>query len=417
MTHLKTFKSLCLVALLLATGIYNQATAQTCPVSETVTIIVVDKAVIDAQLDPSSTPIVCVGGSVVINAKGSGGIGDCTITWEISTDDKTFKPFDSKGSPLKLPDLKEGTYYYRAVNNCAESGCGIVYSKSVKITVNPILKIDDLASTLGDITECIVGKDEKGQSLIVKTTGGSTGTLKYQWYISKDGGIKFEAITGATSGTYTPDAGEASTRHYQVKVTDDASGCGTATSRTVIVTVKPDISIITGLTDIAECVEGEDPLKIGVTGGNEPLIYVWEESDSPEGPWNAIVKGTENFFIPPSKEVGVKYYHAVIYSSGTACGSQTSKPAKVEVVGKPIIKLSVPSSTTICDGGTVTLSAKTDGGVNCTIKWQKSIDGFVKSIEEVGKGDTYTTPTLKKADSKTEYRAVFECSGSGCCDK
>ena len=93
----------------------------------------------------------------------------------------------------------------------------------------------------------------------------------------------------------------------------------------------------------------------------------------------------------------------------TACS--TSNEVTITVVNDPSISIS--GASTICSGGTATLTAVTAGGTGtCTIQWQSSPDGSTGWANISGANGTTYAPT--SLTTTTYYRAIYSCTGLDC---
>ena len=93
----------------------------------------------------------------------------------------------------------------------------------------------------------------------------------------------------------------------------------------------------------------------------------------------------------------------------TACS--TSNEVTITVVNDPSISIS--GASTICSGGTATLTAVTAGGTGtCTIQWQSSPDGSTGWANISGANGTTYAPT--SLTTTTYYRATYSCTGLDC---
>jgi large repetitive protein len=89
----------------------------------------------------------------------------------------------------------------------------------------------------------------------------------------------------------------------------------------------------------------------------------------------------------------------------------TSNEVTITVVNDPTI--SITGASTICSGGTATLTATVAGGTGtCTIQWQSSPDGSTAWANISGANGTTYAPTSLTAT--TYYRATYSCTGLAC---
>ena len=98
-------------------------------------------------------------------------------------------------------------------------------------------------------------------------------------------------------------------------------------------------------------------------------------------------------------------------SKAKAQACSTSNEVTITVVNDPTISIS--GATTICSGGTATLTAITTGGTGtCTIQWQSSPNGSTGWTNISGAiGTTYAPTSLT---TTTYYQAIYSCTGLDC---
>jgi hypothetical protein len=126
----------------------------------------------------------------------TGGDGTYTYQWQVSTDNIVFSNIPGATSLSYSPGLLTQTTYYRQVQTSG-SGCGIVNSNVVTITVYPDF-IPGVASF--DQTICY---NSSPSAINASIPSGGDGNYLYQWQVSTDN-ILFINIPGATSLSYSP---------------------------------------------------------------------------------------------------------------------------------------------------------------------------------------------------------------------
>jgi large repetitive protein len=353
----------------------------------------------------------CINGTSPISVTVAGATGALTYKWKSSTTGTPGSFADVVGAPNAatiIPDASAvGTTYYQVEVTAAGNGCDVILSTSSTVVITPQLAI---SAAPQNITECIDGTNQ-----LSVTVTGATGTISYQWQSSATGlSGSFADISGANGATYQPISTAAGITYYQVVVKATGNGCGDVTSTSATVDIIPDLSIAAQPQNITECISGDLPLTVGVTGGTGIITYQWQSS--PDGSaWTNIAGATSATYVPSSTVAGVTQYHVIITSTGTGCDPITSASSTVTVTPKPTVTAAV-STTTICVGGAVQLNATPAGGSGtCTIQWQNSTTAGATWNDIPGEnGTTYTTPPL---NADTKYRAQFICNGNGCCDK
>ena len=108
--------------------------------------------------------------------------------------------------------------------------------------------------------------------------------------------------------------------------------------------------------------------------------------------------------------VGTWKVRAIIQNSAF-CPQATSSEAQIIVVADPSVSI-VSNASTICTGGTVTLTATpSDGTGTCMVQWQRSTDNA--SWTDIGgaTGNIYTSTALT---ANTYFRARINCTGANC---
>ena len=405
--------------------------AQTCPTSNEITITVNPVLNITANLSTTSQTV-CVGGTVVLTVTTSGGSGGTlNYVWQ-SDASGSFAPI--AGAPnsnsYTVPTTTAGAVIkYRVVITdpaSSASACGSKTSAETPVQVAPDLSFGTNLSTT-EIKECIGGT----RTLTVVVTGGTVAasSLTYVWEESNSNSpYSWHAAPSASStNTYQPPSSTAGTKYYQVRVQDpavSAAGCGDATSAITPVTVTPDLTFTTSLTNITECIGGTDQLSVVTTGGTGGVLtYTWEESDiaSPYS-WHAAPGASTSSatYTAPSTAAGTKYYRVTVTDAASGCDPLISPtPATVVINAKPTMTIATAEGV-VCEGGAVAFVATvTNPGVGCTIQWQKNTTAAPTVFNDIpsATGANYTTPALTTgSDNGTKYKAHFVCSGSGCCN-
>ena len=154
--------------------------------SATATVTVIPDIVITA--DPTDDTI-CEGGTSSLSVSITGGAGDITYQWQISTDGTNFSDITGATSATYTTDALTATTYYQVLVEASASGCEAATSAIATITV-----IDDLAITAQPQDDEIC---EGGTASVSVSVSGGAGTITYQWQMSTDG-TNFSDIAGAT---------------------------------------------------------------------------------------------------------------------------------------------------------------------------------------------------------------------------
>ena len=132
------------------------------------------------------------------------------------------------------------------------------------------------------------------------------------------------------------------------------------------------------------CTGGSLNLSVVATGGTPSLTYQWYNSGG------AISGATSSSYTATA----ASNYYCIVSSSGSGCGSVTSNTATISVNNPPTAPTSITGTSTVCAGGTTTLTA-TGGseGSGCSYQWGTgSVIG--SNIIAGAVSSSYTTPAL-----------------------
>ena len=192
-----------------------------------------------------------VGDSITFTATGTGGTGAFSYVWYLNgaTQSSTTSTFSTSFSSA-------GTYY---VNVTVEDTLGDTASYSFKETVN----IDPTVTIVSS-----QNPTDAGNSVTFTASGsGGTGSYSYQWYLNGN------AVSGATSSTYTTSFSSAGSDSVYVILTDGAGNTATSSTITETVNADPSVSIASSQepTDAGNSVT----FTASITGGTSPYSYAW----------------------------------------------------------------------------------------------------------------------------------------------
>ena len=210
---------------------------------------------------------------------------------------------------------------YSATMKTSGAGCTVT-STSVNIVVNP-LPIATVSTSSGAFDFC------EGSSLTLEAPVGTSG---YQWY--KDG----TAISGAVSSTLSA----SSSGSYAVEVTSSDGCSALSASQTVVKNLNPTASI-SSASSLSFC-DGDSVVLSAPSG----MSYAWSDGST-----------TQTVTQSTSGQVGLTITDA------NGCASVAS-PVTVNVYSVPALTVTSASSTSICQGESVTLQA---GGGFSSYAW------------------------------------------------
>ncbi|MEZ4959761.1 MAG: RICIN domain-containing protein [Saprospiraceae bacterium] len=298
-----------------------------------------------------------------------------------------------------IAPVHAGTYTVTVTNS---SGCTAV--QSISVLVNTVSG----GTIAGNQTVCSGGDPGAFTS---PTAGTAAGTRTYRWESSPtDCNTGFTTIASATAATYTPPAGITQTTYFRRITISTLNGVACeAASNCLTVAVVADPAITAQPTGTTICSGGTASLSVAATGGTPSLNYQWQSSTD-NITFSNIAGATASSYTTPALS-STTYYRAVVSASGNGCGSVTSSAATVTVVADPAITAQ-PTGTTICSGGTASLSVTATGGTpSLGYQWQSSTDNVTFANIAGATSSSYTSPALA---TTAYYRVVVSATGNGC---
>lgn len=217
---------------------------------------------------------------------------------------------------------------------------------------------------------------------VALTASGVTGG-SYQFLLNGS------PISGATGATYA--ATQAGTYTVQATTT---GGCNTTSTTNVIVTVNP-APAAPAATDAARC--GAGSVTLTASGAPTGGTYQWYTVQTGGTPISGATGAT---YTTPSLSTTTTYYVSAVSSSG--CESpRVAVTATINAAPAPT--LTAGSTTTFCDGGSVTFTAA-NGGAGATYQ-------FLLNGQPIG-GATGTSYTATQAGQYTVTATTGTCSGT-----
>jgi gliding motility-associated-like protein len=331
----------------------------------------------------------------------------------------------SPNSPTTtITGVTSGTYVFRwTISNgmCTSS------ADDVTIVNRPVISLTGPSNA----AICIGGN----QNLTVTASGGS-GVFKYEWQYY-DGGW---TNVGSDINSYSTGVlGTAGSYAYRVTVADQViannGGC-TATSTTATVTVVADPAITTQPTNPADICQGGSTgnITLVANGGTPSLTYQWQYYNGTS--WNNVANGaptdatysnptsSTTFQIGNISAVGSYQYQCLVSATGNDCNQVTSSSITLKVIADPILTNPAFTNSSICAGGTTTVSSTISGGTGTpTYQWQYSANGtsgWGNIVNNTPSGTTYTnsnTPTMTIVNASgagTRYYRLTTDNGLGC---
>ena len=263
-----------------------------------------------------------------------------------------------------------------------------------RITAQPTDKTADLGSVV---------------MFAIKAEGGS---LRYQWYYSKDGGRTWTAVS-ASSGKTAAYQLTAQKRHdgyrYYCRVSNSK---GSVKSAVITLKVSDGLPKITKQPKNCSAAVGKSA-SFSVTASGTKLTYQWYCSSDQGKTWKAstIASGKTATFTPKAKTTnnGNQYYCKV--SNGK--GAVSSKTVTLTTFSAPSI-LTQPKGEDRYLGEMASFSVKASGS-DLHYVWYYSKDGgktWDKTAAERGRSDTYTIEAIKRRSGYLYYCQISNGHGT-----
>ncbi|MDB2426543.1 PKD domain-containing protein [Flavobacteriaceae bacterium] len=382
-------------------------------ISETVTITVLEDPVLT---DPSPlTQQICLDSSpeCLVGTATGGGEDTYTFNWYlvggsgVSLLSETAVTESSYCPPTDVVGTFE--YYYTVTTDL--SGCETT-SLNAEVIVTPGPSIAD--QPLATQTVC---KDGATIDLEVSYQDG-IGDPTYQWYVSNvcDTTDLTNAITDATSSSYTPPSGDLGTFYYFAVLTFSQGGCDAIVSdcAEVIVTPNPVVSITTPLSDTI-CIGGTiDAIEFAVTGGIGTQTNTWSgtgpdgyaTTESGDTPWNP----GDIFTAAGSYE-----FYVTVDFDGSGCNQSISETVTITVLEDPVLTDPSPLTQQICldSSPECLVGTATGGGEDTyTFNWYLVGGSGVSLLSETAVTESsYCPPTDVVGTFEYYYTVTTDLSG------
>ena len=303
------------------------------------------------------------------------------------------------------------TTYFRLVVTSTLNGIQCTATSAVlTVTVNNIAA----SVVAGNQTVCSGGNPA---AFTVTTAATGTGTLSYQWQSSASALGPWTNIGGATSATYDPPAGLATSTYYQVVISSALNGVTcTAISNTLTV----NVNLVTAQTIAAgqTICSGGDALAFTVTiasTGTGNLSYQWQSASLAAGPFSNIAGATSSTYDHPAGQVASMYFQVVTSSvlNGVTC---TSTSNTLAVLVNSVSAGTLGTSQTICSGGNPNAFVATlvpSGSGSLTYQWQSSTVGPNSGFAPIPGATTVSYDPPAGISTTTYYQLVVTSTLNG----
>ncbi len=374
--------------------------------SNAATVTVTKQISITAQPQPI---LECINGNKTLTVTATGGSGILHYKWFLSsTLGGTYTAISNSDNATYLPNsVSDGITYYKVEISAPGNGCSNITSTPVAVDVRKQLAI---TTDLIGFIECTSGLQTLN---VVVTNGTGAANLSYEWFSSSNASGPFNAIANSNNATYTPPSGTVGTLYYNVKITDNGSGCDVLTSKTVAVTINPQLTINSQPQPLNECTSANQTITVGFINGAGAMTFQWEKSTDNLA-FSSISGAIGQTFTPPNAAAGTMYYRVVITSSGDGCNVVTSNSAKV-VVSPQLSIVASPQDIDECIGGTSALSVNVaNGSGTVSYQWVSSPDQLSWSNITGEISPSFTPPSA--VAGIIYYRCIIKASDAGCGD-
>jgi hypothetical protein len=186
---------------------------KTCDASDDIMLTIADPLSISSNLTDLNE---CVGGNLSLKVSVAGGAGSLTYTWQSSKNNTNWTDIvGASGITYTPPSNVSDTTYYRVKISTTALGCSEVTSASAKVQILPKAKVKVTANS----TAVCNGT---GVLLSADINGGVGCTI--QWQNSKDKGLTWNDISGATTNQLTVTNMNQTTR-YRTTLVCSGNGC------------------------------------------------------------------------------------------------------------------------------------------------------------------------------------------------
>lgn len=304
---------------------------------------------------------ICVGGTTTLSPATGG-------TW--TSNNVTVATVSNAGV---VTGVTAGTSTFRFTQT--SNNCSSLPTSIVTVVADPSPSVSG-----GDVTVCT-----GGTTLLTASVTGGSGTTSYQWQSSANGTI-WANISGATNATYTTSALITST-YYRVSITQTGQGCSANASASSLITVVPDPTILVTGGGISVCNGSTATLNSTVTGGTGTPTYQWQSSIN-NSTWTNISGATGSSYTTPPM-TAARYYRVALTMTGVGCGAINSASSQITV--NPIPLISVSGETTICYGGSSSLTASGSGGSpGYNFSWSSGLGAGNVKVVAPSVNTTYT---------------------------
>ena len=336
----------------------------------------------------------------------SGGIGVSTnYQWQSSTDNSTFN--DILGATFRTYSsgaLSQTTYFRRGAYR---TGCSSrVYSNT--LTVNVVSNITSPGTIFGDQTQCGTF-DPFIISNSAAASGGSGGSIQYQWESSTDNST-WNPISSSLAASFDPPTVTQTT--YYRRAARRSSCTAWIYSNVVEKTVINNVN--TGGTigsNESNCIAFDPSIiteQTAPTGGSGSLLYRWEQKIG-TGAWTNIGGAIYADYDPPGITQTTQYRRGA--KRNTCSAFIYSNVVTKTVTASGSVSISIAPTGLLCEGFSYDFGS-TDYGAGATYSWDFGAFGIPNTAN--GRGNHSVSFDVPNTSVSTEVEVVLNANNAGC---
>ena len=245
--------------------------------------------------------------------------------------------------------------------------------------------------------------------------GGVTGET-WQWATSEFADGPWDDITGETSASYTPVAGDAGSFLQATVRYDDAAGVGKSASAVTASAIAPDDDgVVTLSPPQPEVGEALTAALTDPDGGVTATTWQWARSSSANGPWTDITGATTASYTPVASDADRFLRATASYTDAVGEGKSASAVTASAIAPDDdgVVTLSPPQPE-VGEALTATLTDP-DGGVTATTwQWARSSSANGPWTDITGATTASYTPVEADADRFLRATASYtDAVGAG----
>jgi len=240
--------------------------------------------------------------------------------------------------------------------------------------------------------------------------------ITYQWQLSKDIGVSYNNIPGATNATYTVSPTTIAMSAYMYRCIVSGTCLPAAYSNAAVLTVDT-IPVVTAQPVNARTCETSNA-SFSITAVGTGRIYIWQVNTGsgftnvPAAPPYSGINTSKLTITGATINMSSYTYRCIV--TGACPPVATSASASLRVDTIPVVTLQ-PNNDTVCEGNSATFTIA-NVGTECTYQWQvdTGVNVFVNINFENYTGEFTPTLTVKHAYRYiTGYR--YRCVVTGRC--